>query len=135
MKHWQESAILQIDNAARRSLELVETLEGEKQGSLLHTIDHTLTAHGARLLFQRIQAPICDRAEIEHRLELVMLSSLCSDALQVSFFVSHKELRERTRALLKLCKDMQRSLQRLKYGEHIAANSKSAGWTKPLREI
>ena len=48
------SADLEIDAATRRSLELLRTLSGEKRGSLLSCIDHTVTGAGARLLQNRL---------------------------------------------------------------------------------
>src|SRR5258708_430681 len=42
-------SVMQIDAATRRHLELTVTLSGERRGSLLATIDRTLTGAGARL--------------------------------------------------------------------------------------
>ena len=52
---------MEIDPATRRNLELVRGLDGRRDGSLLATIDRTLTGPGARLLAERIAAPL-DRA-------------------------------------------------------------------------
>ena len=46
------------------NLELVRTLAGERRGSLLAAIDRTVTAAGARLLAQRLAAPLTDPAAI-----------------------------------------------------------------------
>src|SRR5262252_3453542 len=43
-------SVMQIDAATRRNLELTTTLAGERNGSLIATIDRTITALGARLL-------------------------------------------------------------------------------------
>jgi DNA mismatch repair protein MutS len=43
-------ATLAIDQATRANLELIRTLSGERRGSLLGTIDRTVTAAGSRLL-------------------------------------------------------------------------------------
>jgi DNA mismatch repair protein MutS len=59
---------MQIDAATRRNLELTMTSAGQYQGSLLHMIDRTVTAAGARLLHQRLSAPLCDAAAITERL-------------------------------------------------------------------
>ena len=32
---------LEIDNASKRNLEIVKTLNGEKEGSLFHSVDYT----------------------------------------------------------------------------------------------
>ncbi|MGQ3356977.1 MAG: DNA mismatch repair protein MutS, partial [Phreatobacter sp.] len=47
-------AAMLIDAATRANLELVRTLGGERQGSLLAAVDRTVTAAGARLLAARI---------------------------------------------------------------------------------
>ena len=51
------SKIMQIDAATRRNLEVTKTLNGSRQGSLLSTIDRTVTAGGARLLEQQLGSP------------------------------------------------------------------------------
>ena len=49
-----------IDAATRRNLELTETLSGARGGSLLATIDRSVTAAGARELASRLAAPLTD---------------------------------------------------------------------------
>src|SRR3954471_18523985 len=51
-------ATMAIDQATRGNLELMRTLAGERRGSLLDTIDRTVTAAGSRLLAQRLAAPL-----------------------------------------------------------------------------
>lgn len=97
-------AMMEIDAATRRNLELVRTLSGERKGSLLATIDRTVTAAGARLLQARLSAPLCDKGEIDRRLDEV--ESLVTDA----------GLRASLRALLKNVPDMERALSRLTVG-------------------
>ena len=80
---------MEIDPATRRNLELVRGLDGKRDGSLLATIDRTLTGPGARLLAERIAAPLTERAEIERRLDLVQL------------FVERPAVRERVREALR----------------------------------
>ncbi len=53
-------AAMLIDAATRANLELVRTLGGERQGSLLAAIDRTVTAAGARLLAVRLASPLTD---------------------------------------------------------------------------
>src|SRR5437660_1137624 len=50
--------VMQIDAATRRNLELATTLSGERRGSLIATIDRTLTGPGARLLAEQLAAPV-----------------------------------------------------------------------------
>ncbi len=95
---------MEIDPATRRNLELVKSLDGRRDGSLLATIDRTLTGPGARLLAERISAPLTERAEIERRLDLVQL------------FVERPAVRERVREALRRTPDLERALQRLSVG-------------------
>ncbi len=64
-------ATLSIDAATRANLELIATLSGERRGSLLAAIDRTVTAAGARLLAQRLAAPLTDPDAISARLDAV----------------------------------------------------------------
>jgi DNA mismatch repair protein MutS len=95
---------MEIDPATRRNLELVRSLDGRRDGSLLATIDRTLTGPGARLLAERIAAPLTGRKEIDRRLDLVQL------------FVERAGVRERVREALKRTPDIERALQRLSVG-------------------
>src|SRR6185312_4914299 len=61
-----------IDAATRRNLELTDTLSGAP-GSLLATIDCTVTAAGARELAARLAAPLTDVAAIAARHDAVEL--------------------------------------------------------------
>ena len=58
-------ATMAIDQATRGNLELMRTLAGERRGSLLESIDRTVTSAGSRLLAQRLSAPLTDRAAID----------------------------------------------------------------------
>ena len=95
---------MEIDPATRRNLELVKSLDGRRDGTLLATVDRTLTGPGARLLAERIAAPLTDRAAIERRLDLVQL------------FVERPAVRERVREALKRTPDIERALTRLSVG-------------------
>jgi DNA mismatch repair protein MutS len=68
-----------IDPATRRSLELVATLrDGRREGSLLDTLDRTVTGAGARLLADWLSAPLTDVSAIDVRLDAV--GELVADA-------------------------------------------------------
>ncbi|MFC7019792.1 MULTISPECIES: DNA mismatch repair protein MutS [Haloarcula] len=56
-----------LDATTQRNLELTETMQGDKSGSLFDTIDHTVTAAGRRRLREWIQRPRRDRGEIRRR--------------------------------------------------------------------
>ncbi len=94
-------AAMLIDAATRANLELVRTLGGERQGSLLAAIDRTVTAAGARLLAVRLASPLTDPAAIAARLDAV-------EAL-----VAAPSLRAEIRARLAEAPDMARALTRI----------------------
>ncbi len=98
------SATMAIDQATRGNLELMRTLSGERRGSLLETIDRTVTAAGSRLLAQRLSAPLTDPAAIERRLDAV------------SAFVEDVALRAETRSRLAAAPDLARALARIAVG-------------------
>ena len=61
-----------VDSAARRNLELTETMrEKNKKGSLLWVLDKTKTAMGARALRYFIEQPLVDKEEILLRQDAV----------------------------------------------------------------
>ena len=97
-------AVMEVDPATRRNLELTKTVEGNKSGSLLATIDRTVTSVGARLLSERLSSPLTDVQEINIRLD------------SVSFFMETPDLRKNIQQILKECPDMDRSLSRLSLG-------------------
>lgn len=96
-----QSAVMDIDSATRRNLELSRTLTGERQGSLLAVIDATRTGAGARLLAARLAAPLTNPKAIASRLD------------QVDVMVSAPSQRLSIRDALKATPDMERALSRL----------------------
>src|SRR4051794_33864601 len=99
-----QGATLAIDQATRGNLELMRTLGGERRGSLLATIDGTVTAAGSRLLAQRLAAPLTEPEAIGARLDTVEI------------FVGDAIIRQQTRELLHIAPDMARALSRLVVG-------------------
>jgi DNA mismatch repair protein MutS len=97
-------SVMQIDAATRRNLELTASLSGERRGSLLATIDRTLTGAGGRLLAEQLAAPLTLPEPIIARL----------DAVQ--FLVDRPEVRGALRARLRHCPDLERALTRLSLG-------------------
>jgi len=95
------SATMLIDAATRANLELTRTLGGERQGSLLATIDRTVTPGGARLLAERLAGPLTDPVAIAARHDAVALLVLDSG------------LREDLRHALAKVPDVARALARL----------------------
>jgi DNA mismatch repair protein MutS len=98
------SPALVIDAATRANLELTRTLAGERVGSLLATIDCTVTPSGARLLAERLAGPLTDVAAIRMRQD------------SVTFLAENGDLRERLRLVLKRSPDAARALSRLGLG-------------------
>ena len=90
-----------IDAATRRNLELLQSLGGERQGSLLASVDRTVTGAGGRLLATRLATPLAESVPIRRRL----------DAVQA--LVDDPGLRNDLRASLKRCPDLERALSRL----------------------
>ncbi len=99
-----ESNVLYIDAATQRNLELIYTLGGQKKGSLLDTIDHTVTAGGARLLYRNLLEPLQDISMIQDRLD------------QVEWFQINTDARQILRDHLKSMPDLERLLGRITVG-------------------
>ena len=59
--------VMPLDEMTRRNLELVESLRGGAEGTLLSVLDRTATPMGARLLRHWVLAPLTDRGAIEAR--------------------------------------------------------------------
>src|SRR6516162_8452929 len=97
-------AALAIDPATRANLELMRTLAGDRRGSVLAAIDRTVTPAGARLLAQRLSAPLTAPQAIGER----------HDA--VAYFVADSALRGDIRERLKQAPDLARALARLVVG-------------------
>ena len=93
---------MRIDSATRRNLELTRSINtGSRQGSLLGTIDRTVTAAGGRLLERRISAPSMDMDVINER----------HNALK--FLRDNFDLSVPVMALLKSIPDLERALSRV----------------------
>ncbi|MBM4010960.1 MAG: DNA mismatch repair protein MutS [Planctomycetes bacterium] len=77
---WRPGRRLEIDEASRRSLELVRSVAtGRRQGSLAGVLDRTKSPLGARLLGEWLAAPLVDPAAIDERLDAV--AALVSDPI------------------------------------------------------
>ena len=95
---------LAIDPATRTSLEIDRSMRGDRDGSLLGTIDRTVTAPGARLLASRLSRPCVDRVEIEARYDAV------------AWFADDRDAVASVRASLKAAPDLERARTRLRLG-------------------
>jgi DNA mismatch repair protein MutS len=121
------AAVMEIDAATRRNLELAQTLAGERRGSLIATVDRTVTGAGARLLGERLAAPLTDPRAIAAR----------HDA--VAFFIENERLRDAMRGVLRRCPDIERAMARLVLGRggprDLAALRDTLGEAAGLRRL
>ncbi|WP_093092288.1 DNA mismatch repair protein MutS [Shimia aestuarii] len=93
--------VMQIDAATRRNLELTHSLSGGRAGSLLATIDRSVTAGGARLLEQRLSSPSLRLDVIRRRLD------------SVSYMTAQRGDAAKLREALRKVPDLDRALSRL----------------------
>ena len=100
-KRLAAGSVMEIDAATRANLELMRSLSGGRQGSLLAAIDCTVTGPGARMLSARLAAPLTEPSAIDDRL----------DAVQ--FFLDDERRRNELIGHLRRCPDMMRALSRL----------------------
>ena len=99
-----EDALI-VDEPSRRNLELVQTIVGSsRKGSLLDTLDYTVTPMGARLLKRRLLSPLRDVDRIRSRLHAVE-----------QLFLDNR-LRENLRRLLADVYDLERLNSRVVLG-------------------
>ncbi|WP_073196609.1 DNA mismatch repair protein MutS [Roseovarius marisflavi] len=97
----QHERAMQIDAATRRNLELTQALGGGRAGSLLATIDRTVTAGGGRLLERRLSSPSRVLDVVQDRLA------------SVGFAVDQSRLAADLREALRRVPDLDRALSRL----------------------
>ncbi len=95
---------LAIDPATRASLEIDTAINGTRQGTLLATVDRTLTAPGARLLAARLARPETTPGPITARYD------------SIAFFLANEHLREAVRTILKSAPDLERARGRIRLG-------------------
>ena len=96
-----DSTFLEIDAATRRNLELTRTLSGDSKGSLLATVDRTVSGSGARLLASRLNSPSTEVPKIRARLD------------SIEYFIADSDSRAQVREVLRECPDFERALSRL----------------------
>ncbi len=96
-----QNTTMEIDAATRRNLELNRTLQGERKGSLLATIDRTVTGAGARMLQARLSSPLTDIDAITMRQN------------EIQCLMDDQNLRDAIGEKLKSIPDIERALARL----------------------
>ncbi|MGQ9686531.1 MAG: DNA mismatch repair protein MutS [Thiobacillaceae bacterium] len=97
----RDSEYVGLDAAARRTLELTETLRGEAAPTLFSEIDRAVTGMGSRLLRHWLHHPLRERAILRNRLAMI------------GHFVEDAHCRAAVRALLKGMADLERITARI----------------------
>jgi DNA mismatch repair protein MutS len=105
LRHYSLSEFMTLDASTRRNLELDETLRGERKGSLLGTLDYTITPMGKRLIHQWVSQPLLDVKKITRR----------QDGVQ--YFFDHGMVRAELRDALKPLADLERLVNRVLAGQ------------------
>lgn len=63
------SDFMLLDGTTKKNLEILSSLDGQKEGSLLWVLDETNTPMGTRFLRNALSCPLLNKAEIEERLD------------------------------------------------------------------
>ena len=105
LRTYHLSEFMTLDASTRRNLELDETLRGERKGSLLGTLDLTITPMGKRLIHQWVSQPLLDVSKIQRR------------QLGVEYFFQQGMIRAEIRAALKPIADLERLVNRVIAGQ------------------
>jgi DNA mismatch repair protein MutS len=111
-----------LDATTQRNLELTEPMQGDGDGSLFATVDHTVTSAGARRLREWLQRPRRDRGEIARRQRSV--AALAEAAMA----------REELRDSLDGAYDLERLAAKAVSGSADARDLRAAGTTLELLE-
>lgn len=99
------SQFMKLDSSSANNLELVRTIKSEdRYGSLFWLLDKTKTAMGARLLKKFIIKPLCDKNQIEERLNFVETLS--------NNYIARQELMLQLNEVY----DLERLIARISYG-------------------
>ena len=93
-----------LDASTRRNLELDETLRGERKGSLLGTLDYSITPMGKRLMHQWVSQPLLQVEKINKR------------QVGVQYFFDNGMVRAELREALKPLTDLERLVNRAMAG-------------------
>ena len=105
LRSYSINEFMTLDASTRRNLELDETLRGERKGSLLGTLDLTVTPMGRRLIHQWVSQPLLNVEKIVCR----------QDGVQ--YFFDDGMKRAELRAALKPLADLERLVNRVLAGQ------------------
>ena len=105
LRSYSLNEFMTLDASTRRNLELGETLRGEKKGSLLGTLDVTITPMGKRMIHQWVSQPLLNVERITKRQN------------GVEYFVQNGMVRAELRESLKPIADLERLINRVIAGQ------------------
>ena len=105
LRSYSLNEFMTLDASTRRNLELDETLRGEHKGSLLGTLDATITPMGKRMIHQWVSQPLLNVERITKRQN------------GVEFFVQNGMVRAELREALKPIADLERLINRVIAGQ------------------
>lgn len=105
LRFYSLNDFMTLDASTRRNLELEETLRGERKGSLLGTLDRTVTPMGKRLLHQWISQPLLSVEKIRRRQD------------GIEYFLKDGMKRAEIRNALKPLADLERLVNRVAAGQ------------------
>jgi DNA mismatch repair protein MutS len=105
LRSYSINEFMTLDAATRRNLELDETLRGEHKGSLLGTLDQTVTPMGKRMIHQWASQPLLNVERIKRRQN------------GVQYFFDDGMKRAELRAALKPLADLERLVNRVMAGQ------------------
>ena len=105
LRSYSINEFMTLDASTRRNLELDETLRGDRKGSLLGTLDRTVTPMGRRLIHQWVSQPLLNVDRIERRQN------------GVQYFYDDGMKRAELRAALKPLADLERLVNRVLSGQ------------------
>ncbi len=71
LQRYRDDDAVSLDATTQRNLELTETFRGDSEGSLIDTIDHTVSAAGGRMLREWLQRPTRETDRLEQRLDAI----------------------------------------------------------------
>jgi DNA mismatch repair protein MutS len=104
LRAYSINEFMTLDASTRRNLELDETLHRERKGSLLGTLDHTVTPMGKRMIHQWVSQPLLNVERIKRRQN------------GVQYFFDDGMKRAELRAALKPLADLERLVNRVLAG-------------------
>jgi len=105
LRSYSINEFMTLDASTRRNLELDETLRGERKGSLLGTLDHTVTPMGKRMIHQWVSQPLLNVDRIKRRQD------------GVGHFFDNGMKRAEIRNVLKPLADLERLVNRVMAGQ------------------